>query len=83
MKSQCSTCPFGKNGDARTVDSVLRRTLGKASQICHHPVLHYKPETHLCRGARDIQLKVLTALGFLPEPTDAAFTAKSVELGVL
>jgi hypothetical protein len=83
MKTQCASCPFGPNGDARTATAVLDRTLMKASQICHHPRLNGKPETHLCRGARDIQLKVLVAMGLLPEATDEAFHKKSKELGAI
>ena len=80
MPAQCSTCPFNADGDPDVRDGVLRRTVNmQASQICHHPALHGKRETHLCRGARDIQLRVLTAMGLLSEPTDAAFTATSTK----
>jgi hypothetical protein len=84
MKSQCATCPFGENGDPRTQQSVTGRIIKlDHSQICHHPVLHNKKETHLCRGARDIQLRILTAMGLIAEPTDEAFTAKSREVGAI
>lgn len=33
-----------------------------------------------CRGARDLQLKMFTAIGFLNEPTDAAWAAKWKEI---
>jgi hypothetical protein len=81
MKQQCATCPFGPNGDPRVAAGVVERTVQlNASQICHHPALHGKPETHLCRGARDLQLKILTAMGMIPAPTDEAFSAKWREL---
>jgi hypothetical protein len=81
MPAQCKTCPFNEDGDRYIREGVLSRIVPmKGSQICHHPTLEGKPETHLCRGARDIQLRILTALGHLSEPTDAAFAAKSAEL---
>jgi hypothetical protein len=36
--------------------------------------------THLCRGARDLQLRILTSFGYLDESTDEAFTKRSHEL---
>jgi hypothetical protein len=81
MKQQCATCPFGPNGDPRTCSGVIERSVRlNSSQICHHPSLHGKRETHLCRGARDLQLKLLTAFGAISAPTDEAFSAKRKEL---
>jgi hypothetical protein len=36
----------------------------------------------LCRGARDKQLWLFAAMGFISEPTDAAWEAKCKELGL-
>lgn len=83
MPAMCASCPFGPNGDRDLESAVISRTILQASQICHHPRLHGKRETHLCRGARDVQLTILYRLGYLEEPTDAAFEAKSKELGAL
>jgi len=81
MKQHCATCPFGPNGDPVVCNSVIKRTIGlNASQLCHHPSLHGKRQTHLCRGARDIQLRLMTAMGILSEPTDEAFDTKWEEL---
>jgi hypothetical protein len=82
MKRKCTTCPFGPNGDPFIRDGVVSR-LFKGSQRCHHPVLAGKKETHLCRGARDLQLTILTGFGLLDEPTDAAFEKRSRELGAI
>jgi hypothetical protein len=35
----------------------------------------------LCRGARDLQLQMFAATGFIDEPTDAAWERKCKELG--
>lgn len=81
MTAQCASCPFREIGDIAVRNSVMSR-LFDASQICHHPRLHGKKETHLCRGARDLQLTILYRMGWLPEPTDQAFREKSEQLGV-
>lgn len=77
MSSMCVTCPFRPGGDVELQNRVLSRTLLNASQICHHPRTHGKRETHLCRGARDVQLTILHRLGMIAEPTDAAFAEAS------
>lgn len=84
MKSSCASCPFGPKGDPEIRESVTDRIMKfENSQICHHPVLHGKKETHLCRGARDLQLQVLVSFGMLDEATDKAFAEKSRQLGVV
>jgi hypothetical protein len=82
-KSMCSSCPFREGGDRELAARVLKRTLFKASQICHHPALEGGKEHELCRGARNEQLNILYHMKILPAPTDAAFTAMSIELGVI
>lgn len=77
MRVKCPSCPFRDGGDIQIRNNVLRRTNLQASQICHHPVVHGKRETHLCRGARDEQLTILFRLGFIPAPTDEAFIETS------
>jgi hypothetical protein len=77
MPAKCKTCPFGEQGDPQLAAAVLDRTLFQSSQICHHPALDGKRETHLCRGQRDHQLELLYRMGLLDEPTDAEFAAKS------
>jgi hypothetical protein len=83
MLKSCKTCPFGKHGSTDVRDSVTARLMNLGpSQICHHPRISGKKETHLCRGGRDVQLKVLFQLGLLEHPTDSCFSEKSKSLGV-
>jgi hypothetical protein len=77
MAVKCPSCPFNDGGDIELRNSVMERTILKASQICHHPALKGKRQTHLCRGARDEQLTILFRLGLLPEATDQAFKETS------
>jgi len=87
MKKQCATCVLRKDDRGRYVDrtlaiSVMNRCLTQASQVCHHPRLEGKPETHLCRGARDYQIEFFYRLGFLSAPTDLAWKEKRDSLGI-
>jgi hypothetical protein len=77
MPSRCASCPFNEGGDLRLRVAVLNRTILQASQLCHHPRIHGHRSTHLCRGARDEQLTLLHRLGWIEEPTDAAFAEAS------
>lgn len=81
MKRQCATCPFrtderGRHADPRLVNKIQVQCLSEASQICHHPALEGKPETHLCRGARDFQLTIFHRLGIIDAPTDEAWNRR-------
>ena len=63
----------GRYDDPRLVDRIKKDILTEASQICHHPRLDGKEETHLCRGARDFQLEIFHRIGFLHTPTDESW----------
>jgi hypothetical protein len=81
MKRQCATCPFrtderGQYDDPRLVSKIQHQCLNQASQICHHPSLEGKPETHLCRGARDFQLTIFYRMGIIDAPTDEAWSRR-------
>jgi hypothetical protein len=82
MPARCATCPFNADGVREIREMVARRCLTEVSQICHHPRLHGKKETTLCRGARDLQLEVFAACGFIEAATDEAWDKKRKELGV-
>ena len=83
MPNRCPSCPFNPKGDVQTRMMVTERCLSEASQICHHPRLKDKKETHLCRGARDVQLRVFYEYKFIDAPTDEAWDSKRRELGLL
>lgn len=82
MQNQCATCPFrtdstGRHPDPMLVHRIQQQCLTEASQICHHPRLMGKPETHLCRGARDFQNTIFYRLGILESPSDLAWNEKA------
>ena len=84
MAARCKTCPFNEGGCEEVRTTVMARIMTMASQTCHTTgVVHGQPDTHLCRGARDMQLRAFHALGVLSEPTDAAWAATCGQLGIV
>jgi len=82
MLARCKSCPFGMPPSDSLRRSIEARLM-EVSQTCHSTgVVYGKPDTHLCRGARDLQLALFHRIGFLAEPTDAAWAAKAKEVGV-
>ncbi len=81
MEAMCSTCPWREdNGvlheDPGTKNYLKSSVLNTSNQLCHSPAWQGKPETRICRGARNYQLTVFHGMGFLPEPTDQAWADK-------
>lgn len=77
MQQKCASCPFREGNDLELRNRIMERTIFQASQICHHPALKGKQQTHLCRGARDEQLNLLHRMGMIHEATDKAFKETS------
>ena len=91
-EQQCKTCPFrnAKDGGWEDVRPLLiQRALTEGSPICHSTgkalVRHNgeKLPSHICRRARDFQISYFYRIGFLCAPTDDAWNAKAVELGII
>lgn len=81
LAEKCGTCPFRAGSPyAYLAADLAQSALTAASRICHstgsnNGINHRtgKPPA-LCRGARDVQLKAMHALGVIPEPTDRAWS---------
>jgi hypothetical protein len=81
MLAQCKTCPFRERGPMELRARIEARILSGVNQTCHSTGLaRGKRDTHLCRGARDFALTLFHRLGFLSEPTDAAWDRKRREI---
>lgn len=82
MKSKCPTCPFHEKnaGQIEIASMVKQRCITEASQICHHPRLSGKKETHICRGARDFQITIFYRMRVLDAETDEAWDRAYNEL---
>jgi len=83
-KTQCATCPFRKQGWTEVQPLLVQRATSEASPICHSTgpdrLKGSCKKPFICRGARDLQLKLFVTLGYLKEPTDEAWAAKLEEI---
>lgn len=85
-KTMCATCPFRAGSPHADLAPYLTDAAMYESRICHSTGTNGiyrrtgKPE-ELCRGVRDIQLKMMHALKVIDVPTDEAWDAKRKELG--
>ncbi len=84
MPAKCKTCPFRVNDEGRhpcpeLVSQIQAQVITEASQICHHPSVYGKEQTHICRGARDYQLEIFYRLGMIDSPTDEAWKQQSLK----
>ena len=80
QKTPCKSCPFaGSNPIALEPESLAdhyRNVIElQGSHICHS----VKQKT-ICRGGRNLTLKVLTVMGLLKEPNDEEFERVSLKL---
>lgn len=77
MKEPCKTCPFVTNtlGNDATQPYLESLVTLQAQHTCHTV-----GDTMICRGGRDIMLRVLAAMRLIDSPTDEAFEARSKEM---
>lgn len=80
-KEKCRTCPFGENGDHQVMSKVIDRIQG-SMQVCHGTEGSNREPRHWCAGAREIQLRIVTAFGILEEPTEKAWEKQCAETGI-
>lgn len=75
-KTMCKTCPFRKGSPHANLAPMLTESaINDKSRICHSTGLSvFYGETgiepQICRGTRDIQLRLFRCLGLLEEETD-------------
>ncbi len=87
-EAMCATCPFRHDSKyAFLRDELTDSALRSASRICHSTgsnAIHRRTgkPIMLCRGARDVQLTVMHALGVIEAPTDEAWAKKVKEVFV-
>jgi hypothetical protein len=87
-KEMCATCPWRKGSPYEYVrETLMVSALTEASRICHSTGSNAINENtgipeRLCRGARNEQLEMFHAIGFLKEPTDEAWDKQCGRLGI-
>lgn len=85
-ETKCATCPFREGSKyADLADYLTASALQESTRICHSTGSNainrrIGKAPLVCRGARDIQLKMFAALGVISEPTDEAWAVKWKEM---
>mgnify|MGYP000259340422 CR=1 FL=1 len=74
----CRTCPFEGEDPIDLEPDRLQYCTGSLVNLEASHLCHSANNKKICRGGRTIQLRVLTAMGLIDEPTDEAF-AKACE----
>lgn len=87
MSEMCSSCPFRPEGLTELAPYLTRQAITEASRICHstgNSAVYGRTgkSPHLCRGARDVQLKAFFKMKGISAPTDEAWEAKCKEMGL-
>jgi len=68
----CKSCPFAGSDPVKLTPKAMQRYLEKLASLQSQHFCHSTSDK-ICRGGRDIQLKLLCAIGMLEAPTDEAF----------
>jgi len=85
MKECCATCPFRDTGWTCVRPLLEQRALNEGTPICHSTgkaLTKRLGKARACRGARNLQLQLFAALGFIESPTDEAWAKKCIALGL-
>lgn len=88
MPAMCATCPFREGSPYANLRTDLTVSAMTTSRICHSTgsknAINWRTgkKRHLCRGARDFQLRYWFARKFISAPTDEAWDAKCKEFGL-
>jgi hypothetical protein len=87
----CKSCPFGRYGEAIGSEfnydifadlqfRLTNQAINESNQYCHADELRGEVSTHVCRNARDTQIRMFYAVGFIESPTDEAWAKKLNEI---
>ena len=80
QKVPCKTCPFAASNPIALEPESLADHYRNVIELHGSHICHSARNTTICRGGRDLTLKVLAAKGLLKEPTDSEFENVSLKL---
>jgi len=75
----CMTCPFEGEKPIALTPKSYARYVAKIVNLESQHRCHSVDNKMLCRGGRNLLLRVLYVQGLIAEPTDAAFAAATIE----
>lgn len=80
-KQPCRTCPFGGEEPLELTpggrQDIINYVIEGKNHLCHSD----ESNQTVCRGGRDIFLRVATVKGFIKAPTDEALETAMIEAG--
>lgn len=71
----CRTCPFEGEEPIDLEPEERAKYIAKIVNLKRQHLCHSANSKMLCRGGRNIMLRVLCGYGLITEPTDSAFEA--------
>jgi len=79
----CKTCPFEGSGRSILSPESQQRYTAKIVNLESQHLCHSANSKKICRGGRNLMLRVLTLTGAIEEPSDRAFDeARDAVLGL-
>jgi len=80
MQNPCLTCPFEGRRPVPECLEERQLVIKDAMNLSGQHLCHTANDEKICRGGRNILLKVLFERGWITAATDEAFTRKSKEI---
>jgi len=80
QREPCRTCPFAGSDPIALEPESLQGFYKNIVELHGSHICHSARNKTICRGGRDLTLKVLTVKGLLTEPTDKEFERVSLKL---
>lgn len=75
----CETCPFEGSEPIALEPEDYAKYVSKIANLESQHLCHSAKNKMLCRGGRNLLLRVLCSYGLIHEPTDAAFEVARIE----
>ena len=80
QKTPCKTCPFAGSNPIALEPESLANYYRDVIELQGSHMCHSVKQKTICRGGRDLTLKVLAAMRLLAEPTDLEFERVSLKM---
>ena len=80
QKVPCKSCPFAGSTPIALDPESLHNYYQNIVQLQGSHICHSVKQKTICRGGRNLTLKVLSAKGLLREPTDKEFERVSLKM---
>lgn len=71
----CRTCPFAGENPLPLTDEARQEYFGRVLNLQSQHLCHSVDNSAICRGGRDLMLRVLCLRGMIEAPTDEAFNS--------